>query len=339
MRFPDPVDEPLVDALRRLPDVARLARPETEELFERAEHHGLAAVLLDAWSASGVEAPVPLAMRSIARQLDHDAHLALLHRLDDAFVAAGTDVVVLKGAFFGHRIYPRGGARGSTDIDLLVRGDDLSTSAHTIEALGYRCRDSTAKQTWSRREHHHDLYVHAEGVPVELHFLAYRGFGSEIASEPLVERSEAVPTFRKLRALRRDDEIAYLCVHAAAHRFGRLGWLYDLALLLEKSSDADISSAARRAAEWGFARSVAFAGALLRDVIGVPSTKTDLLGNVDSVRLGILREIVGEPSQPVLRAASRFVYGTMLADTPLGALRYARRSAMQRARGVLGLEP
>ena len=64
-------------------------------LFASAERHGLSGVVLDAWRAQGLPLPPDLARSldtlSVARALDHDAHVALLKRIDVRFAAASRD--------------------------------------------------------------------------------------------------------------------------------------------------------------------------------------------------------------------------------------------------------
>jgi hypothetical protein len=57
-----------------------------------------------------------------------------------------------------------------------------------------------------------------------------------LPSEPLLARSAPCPSAGGARiwTLSPEDEFLYLCLHAAGHRFERIGWLCDLALLLER---------------------------------------------------------------------------------------------------------
>src|SRR4029078_12488912 len=123
-----------------------------------------------------------------------------------------------------------------------------------------------------RREHHHLHFSHPHALPLELHFHGYTGFRRVLPSAPLLDRWRASPLdgARALGVLEPADELVFLSIHAAAHRFVRLGCVSDLCLLVERVTDDQLEVAARRAREWGYARQTAFAGSLLTELLGVP---------------------------------------------------------------------
>lgn len=322
---PQRAEELLVGALRRLPAVDTVDR---DELLAEAEPHGLAGVLFEAFRVARIPVGDEMARRAVARELQSEAQRAVLARIDDVFAQHGIDAVVLKGASIA-RLYPTPSARVSSDVDLLVRPRDLERASDALLSLGYECSDSEAMRRWSLEHHHHHFFAHAASIPVELHFLAYRGLGAEIPSEPLLRRSVPFGTFRALRSLDRADEIAYLAVHAAAHRFGRLGWLYDICLIVRASSTAQLRDAAERARSWGFGHALAFAAHLLEQKLGVTAQE---LGELGAFRERLLDVVLESPRQPVARAATRFAYSMLIADDLGRSLRYARIAIMQRVR-------
>ncbi len=327
-------------ALRALPGVT--FEPHPEALFARAEIHGVAGVLWDAWRAAGVDVPDALRSRldavALARELDHEAHLALLAELDAALAADGVSAIALKGPLFARRYYAHPSARGTSDVDLLVDETRLEAALALLARIGYELVDSPHAVERFRREHHH-LHLQRSGAPdLELHFQAHRGFGGTLGADALVARSASATGFHALRVASAEDELVYLVVHAASHRFGRLGWLYDLKLVVERISDDQIARAARRASEWRFARVAALAAALLVDVLGVSEERVAPFGELDAVRAQLAFAIVGEPRAALLRSATRFAYTTMLADSVAASLRYARTSSFAHARRLLGLD-
>jgi hypothetical protein len=135
--------------------------------------------------------------------------------------------------------------------------------------------------------------------------------------------------------LARPDELLYLAVHAAAHRFARLGWLYDLRLLVERMDTADLETAAKRARETGYARILAFTGLLLSELLGVTAERLRPLGSLSRSRSRIVQQVVTEPTSPLERSATRFVYSTALCDTLPAVARYAVGASAGRARWLL----
>lgn len=311
------VDRPLLRALRS----DCLAESEMEVLLARAEVHGLAGVL----RTSVKDVSPTVARRELARALDHSAHLALLGRVDAAFAKAGIDVVALKGPLLAERLYATPSARVCSDVDLLIAQKDINAGVEVLTTLGYRHDSDHPVEQWYRAEHHHLHLSHPAAPPVELHFHAYRGFGRTLASEPLLARKQRFASFSALGVLARVDELVYLAVHAGAHRFGRLGWLYELGLLADKLTADEMELAATRAHEAGFARVAALAAELLIELFDANATHLAPLRRPEH-RLRVARAVVREPQSGVARSLTRFVYSLALCDDTRGQSAYARRA-------------
>lgn len=342
----DAADVPLIDALRGSP--VALESEELAALFERAELHGILGVLHDACSngvrrderagrMGGAAIPSELARmlgaRAVARELDHQAHVAMLRRVDAVLAEASLTAVALKGVLLGERYYPRPSSRATSDIDLLVAEDDLERAAEALSGVGYRGFDGPSERRF-RREHHHLHFEHPHAPPLELHFHAYRGFGSILRSEPLLRRSRTHADWKAVRVLEPADELLYLAVHAAAHRFVRIGWLFDLKLLLGGMSPRDVARAHERAHDVGYARVVSFALGLVADAFGGPEESASL----GSWRAPLARRVVRERGRPLFRSASRFLYTATLCDSVPATLSYATWASRGYARRLLGLD-
>ena len=246
--------------------------------------------------------------------------------------------VALKGPLFARRYYARPSARGTSDIDLLVTENDLERTIESLAPLGYAVYDSGSEIARSRREHHH-LHLARPGAPdLELHFHAYRGFGVTLRTEALAHRSVPVEGFARLRVPSAEDELVYLAVHAASHRFGRLSWLYDMRLVVERMSPDTMELAARRARAWGLSRVLALAGELLVEALGVSPDVVRPLGTLPRSRGALVHAVVVESRRRALGSATRFAYTTMLADSIAASLRYAKASSVGHARRLLGLD-
>jgi hypothetical protein len=342
LRGPARADRRLLEVMRALPSLPASLEAGAGEIVQRAELHGLSDVVFDAWREGGVYLDDALARavlsRRVARELDHEAHLAMLGRIDGAFERAGLRGVLLKGALFAERYYPRPAARGTTDIDLLVREADLEAAAAALATIGYRASEAASEARF-RREHHHLHFHHPGALPLELHFHAYRGFGEVMRSEPLIARSVPSSRHHALRVLAPEDELVYLAVHAAAHRFGRLSWLYDIKLLIAAMTPAQIAVAGERARELGFARAVAFAAHLLASDFGVDPAKVAPLGDAGRVRDAVVAVLAPEPPRPLVRSATRLAYTVALCDSPSAVGRYVKHATLGHARRILGLDP
>jgi hypothetical protein len=340
VRFPAAEDRLVADALRALPAVGAGVAASGERqraVLARAELHGVAGVLWDAWKAAGVPVDRELALRAeagaIARELDHEGHIAMLRRIDAHLAVPAT---ALKGPLFARRYYAHPSARGTSDIDLLIDESELERVIASLAPLGYTVFDSHEEVAWSRREHHHLHLTRPRSPDLELHFHAHRGFGVTLRSDTLAERNVAVDGFVNLRVPAAEDELVFLAVHAASHRFGRLSWLYDMRLVVESMSPDQLALAARRARSWGVSRVLALTAELLVDVLGVSRALVRPLGSLSTGLRPFVRAVVAEPRSGVLRSATRFAYTTMLADSMAASVRYAKASSFAHARRVLG---
>jgi hypothetical protein len=298
-------------------------------------------VIYPAFVAAGVrfdeQTEAAASQRAVARELDHAAHLALLDELDAAFARDAIAAVALKGPLLAERLYsPTPSVRVTSDVDILVAENDLERAMAALAAVGYVPREGPDEERY-RREHHHLHLFHPNALPLELHFHAYRGFGRVLPAEPLIARRMLFIArgYRALGVLSAPDELVYLAVHAAAHRFERLGWLWDIKLLLERMTPAEVMLGAERAEEWGYARVMAFTGELLVDVLGVNRERVAPFSSVDGVARALARRTVRAPAWPPARAATRFIYTTALCDTRRAASEYALAAISARVRSAM----
>ncbi len=330
----------LLDAVRALPRPTHLGE-EALSLIEEAQRHGLGGVLADAWAADlSRVAPAlahRLASRHIAQELDFAAHLALLGRIDRALSEAKLRGVVLKGALFAERYYARPSARGTTDVDLLVCESDLADATQALATVGYRFSDSPRERRF--RRHHHHLHLASDSaLPLELHFHAYRGFGRVMRSEPLLERSVPMPAYQSLRVLSRPDELVYLAVHAAGHRFERLSWLYDLKLLISAMRDSELLLARARAERFGFLGPLVLAVRRLLDDFDMAPAQLAVFQDerlAHRTKTAVAAILAPTPDNAALRSATRFLYTLVLSDGVAASLRYAFEASTLRVHEAL----
>ena len=171
--------------------------------------------------------------------------LLVLGRLDEA----GIQALVLKGVPLAARLYPAAWLRPSSDVDVLVHPRDLSAAAAALERAGFR-------QVTLANDHAvqfgHDLGFTAPGRPlVELHFAPSWHFQARFDVDALMARATTVELEgQRVRVLGPADDLVQLSVHAAAHTYEGVKWLFDLKLAAERLGPAhwqDVIVAARRA--------------------------------------------------------------------------------------------
>ena len=242
-------------------------------LFTYASRQGLAGSLLH--RARHVGALLPELLQRELDEQDAVASLWTTHlcqqrdRLASTLRAGNVQCLFLKGPTLAERFYASPHHRPCVDFDVLVAPADLARTQTALVRLGYRAL-APALPDESLPAHHHVILIHPDELPVELHFAATSSFGVTIPAAPLLERSQLfVPeSGEATRVLSPADELVYLAVHGAGHRFVRLGWLYDLYLLLPTLSAGDIRLAHRYANDFAVTSVFRFTLTLVERIFG-----------------------------------------------------------------------
>jgi hypothetical protein len=234
----------------------------------RARAHGVDGAILAGLRAAGGHADGERALHAgdLARRVRVAALWDALEEVVPALAGAGVPVVALKGPVLAERLYPDPSARWSSDLDLLVPPDRLAQATRVLEALGYR-RAPYQLYPWM----HHVCFGRAGHPWIELHYRLLYDLGAPLELEHFAPRlrPHRTPKGAPLSVLAPEDELVYLAIHAAASSFARLGWLYDLKLLIERYR-IDWGLALARAHRLHVRVALESAALLLRERLGVP---------------------------------------------------------------------
>lgn len=301
-------------------------------LLREAARHGLVGELA---ARLPPDPQLPPGFRAeLRRRLAQTAAASL--RLGDALEElvgvlgrAGIRVAALKGPVLAERLYAAPGFRPSTDLDVLVPEGDVEGATRALAVLGYE-PDRGWIGAYQRRHHHH-VTLHRPGGPgVELHFRALAAFGSVLPAEPLLGRARPHRTAAgsEILVLSRDDELLYLCLHAANHRFERLGWTNDLLLFLERHPEVDWEEVVRTARRHGMAPALAVAATRLRR-LGAPVPVAASAG-LARWRLRLVEQVraraLGSPSWRARQGAA-LAYEALLCARPTLTARFVLHHA------------
>lgn len=186
--------------------------------------------------------------------------LALLER-------QGVRAVPFKGPVLAARAYPgREGLRAFSDLDLLVRPEDVWRAAAALERAGFEATDPLPAHcarwpqhfswpqyfSWRKLLSQRDVQDYANGyvlekdtrgeVPVELHWGLTPCY-FRFLMDPRALRKRLVPvTLEKgleVPALSPEDTLLLLCAHAVKHRWEALRLLCDIAELIRSHPALD----------------------------------------------------------------------------------------------------
>lgn len=145
----------------------------------------------------------------------------------DACRKENISVIALKGISFFDRIY-NSAERSLTDVDILIRREDLEGLCIILRTQGYQERK---EQKWSENSFKYIFYKFHLGLEIvlEVH--------TQLLADKKNDQWEHVP-FKNFRILAPQDELLYLAYHYAhQHTLLKLKWLHDIFLLTKKSPE------------------------------------------------------------------------------------------------------
>lgn len=187
---------------------------------------------------------------------------------------AGIDVIGLKGIYLIENLYSDIGARSMSDIDILVRKQDLGRTAILLEGQGYEKSTYFDSSDSNLDIKHIPPMIKPGSPPVEVHWsLLEADEPVNVDIDSLWQRAKPAQIADvEVLALSLEDLIAHLCLHLTYQHFLKLGLrgLYDVALILYRfGNEIDWAKLVEIARSWGAEKVVALTLALASELLGV----------------------------------------------------------------------
>lgn len=170
--------------------------------------------------------------------------------------AHGVDALPFKGPVLAALAYPGSHLRTFTDLDLLVRRDDVDRAVTALAEAGFEEKNPLPpnyETTWQSYFPWHPPHGNANGyvrgqgtsgaLHVDLHWgLASRYFLFPMEPEGLWERSASVTLEGgfTVRTFSPEDTLLFQCMHAAKDAYNRLSHVCDIAALVRAYPTLDI---------------------------------------------------------------------------------------------------
>lgn len=231
-------------------------------LVSAAERQGIAPLLHDSLTrhpVAGVPEPVTTQLYRLywaTHFLNRDL-LNELNRVLEAASAAGIDVLPLKGALLAAAYYPTPALRPMSDLDLLVRPDDLERMAGLLQSLGYLQVDASpsyaADDRLDRASREHIWII---SRPEMTALIEFRGEALQSAMARLSDLDASLATrlrdhasaiwsrahrqtdARRTWRMSKEDLLLHVAAHLAAqHSEFRLIWLHDIARIVAREAE------------------------------------------------------------------------------------------------------
>lgn len=315
------LDEPHRAAIERL----ALRGPDWEAAYRLAERNGVLPLFLQSLRAAVPGLVPPEAMGTMERYMHGIARKSLLQaqelvRLLDLFKAEAIPAIPLKGVVLAEAAYGRFTLRQTSDLDILIRPEDLPRAERLLLADAYgpqKALGGLRKKAYVffNRQSPFVRYDTSPALLVELHTgLSSRGRATRgVPFNALLERAEMVTLLgRKVPHLATPDLLPYLCRHAGAkHDWYALKWICDVAEVVRSKGALDWKAVFERTRALHEERSVLFGLFLARECLGakLPPEVTRRIARDEKISLlaerTLERLVEGRPLEEGLSKALR----------------------------------
>ena len=228
----------------------------------------------------------------------------VLQRVVDAFAAAETRMLLIKGVGLAYTVYREPHLRPAGDIDLFIAHESLQAAEAALASAGFA----------------RDLEPDTEAASMQRHYIRRDGFGTpymvdlhwrisnrQIFAGALTfdEAWNASQPVRRLgpaaRTLGTADALLLACIHRIAHHHDdpHLIWIWDIHLLAGAMTGTDVDGLAVRAARSDMRAVVARGFELSRERFGTAVDQRLLLALQGSGAIEASAGFVGRPMRQV----------------------------------------
>jgi Uncharacterised nucleotidyltransferase len=299
-----PAKEFLVSALANVSDWQRA--------FELSEHHGLLPALHQASSGLGAGSAVRAELFPREVRVEIERRFALLSRKNlrlaaelihilDSLEACGVAAIPHKGPVLAESLYRDVALRDFSDLDVLVRGEDIPSVKAALAQIGYRPNITLSPaQEWayvaSGYEYAFDGPAGKNLLEIQWNFVP-RFYAVDFAMESVLARAQpGTVAGRSVRTLAPEDLFLSMCVHGAKHLWGRLCWLRDIATVVQRVP-IDWECVHREARRLGVERIVGVSLCLAQGLMGaeIPAEERErFVGDKDDLEVQTITTAVAQ---------------------------------------------
>jgi hypothetical protein len=233
--------------------------------------------------------------------------LAEVHDMTRLFRSNGIPCACLKGPALAVSAYGDVNLREFSDLDILVRKEDLHRAVSVLLAGDYSLSE-LSPETWAEDlakksgEYHLSLIARNHRRNVELHWaLGYRfnlSFGFFLDLDKGVwKRLRPIPYGETVvLGLPLEEELLFLSLHGAKHWWRELLWICDIAELTQAHAELDWAHLTSLAGSLHYKRMLMLSLKLAKDLLGCPLPKNikreiESDRSLDSLVAGVTRRL------------------------------------------------
>jgi len=197
-----------------------------------------------------------------------------LLKLIDLLEAHGIAAVPFKGPTLALWAYGDMGRREFGDLDILVKKQDVSAVRELLVSEGFSPRPelSAAQQAAILRFDCSHNFANGKNIWVDVHWdFVVSSASVQIDTDELWSRLQPVSVnCRELKTVSVEDLLLILCLHGFTHFWERLGWISDVAALIESREKIDWTLLLKNADRMGSRRILSLGLYLASNLLGAP---------------------------------------------------------------------
>lgn len=222
-------------------------------------------------------------------RLAHTARAVAMNREAAVVLKALSDsdvrFAVLKGPYLAEHVYQRSDLRYYTDLDLLVREEDIEASGEVLRGLDYRLAEEEESDSIFDQGKTQVHYLRPGCLPIDLHWdvinLPTHMSSFSVDTEDVWSRTVAADILGvESSVLSPEDLLLFQCTHMTAHHdFNRLLWFKDIEQVIYRfGKQMDWQVFVLRVTRYRLCTFVYYALFITREIIGkveIPATVLD----------------------------------------------------------------
>ena len=248
-------------------------------LTTMAHRHSLIPLLYYHANAVCPEAVPSQVLSQLRHRNDENTRQSLLLtgellKLMDLLKAQGIQAIPFKGPTLALRAYGDVALRQFGDLDVLVHKQDVLKVKELLVREGFKPTPdlTSAQEAALLRFDCAYNFGNDKNVLFDVHWnFAAPYFSFQFDVDRLWERLEPVTiNGRQLPGLSSEDLLLALCLHGSTHFWDRLGWIGDVAGLIDRRRDIDWQSVLNNATRQGSRRILSLGLSLARELLEVP---------------------------------------------------------------------
>lgn len=203
------------------------------------EFHGISPQIYHLLKEQGLLALTPpMFQQRLKQKFDETLYLNLFIQSQMEVILLnfeewGIPVIPLKGIRLAEKYFGHIGARGTSDIDLLVRKNDLKNAVECVKQLGF-----TTEQERDRFHFHWSFSKQLPGnrmpLTIELHWTLIKEHSSELPIDEFWEQATPVESFRYVRELSDYHMFYHICLHGWSHRLSSQKYFIDMIQMIHR---------------------------------------------------------------------------------------------------------